>query len=98
MTATFRSTTLRWEGSRPMSERRRWSPSLEEARRARQLLTALPREQRQVIELAFFAGLTQAEIAARVNLPLGTVKGRQRLALRKLHRALVGPPQVALSG
>jgi RNA polymerase sigma-70 factor, ECF subfamily len=69
----------------------------EEGNRARQLLTSLPSEQRQVIELAFFSGLTQAEIAAKVNLPLGTVKGRQRLALTKLHRALAGPAQVALS-
>lgn len=70
----------------------------EERRRARQLLYSLPREQRQVIELAFFGGLTQAEIAVRVKLPLGTVKGRQRLALSKLHTALVGPPKAAVNG
>jgi RNA polymerase sigma-70 factor, ECF subfamily len=55
-----------------------------EAERLRQLLARLPRAQRQVIELAFFASLTHAEIADRLDLPPGTVKGRMRLGLRKL--------------
>jgi RNA polymerase sigma-70 factor, ECF subfamily len=50
----------------------------------RQLLQDLPAEQRQVINLAFFRGMTHSEIAAHLNLPLGTVKGRIRLALEKL--------------
>ncbi|HSO98278.1 MAG TPA: sigma-70 family RNA polymerase sigma factor [Solirubrobacteraceae bacterium] len=62
----------------------------DEAGRVRRLLLELPDEQRQVIELAFFKGLTQTEIAAWVKVPLGTVKGRQRLALNRLHRALAG--------
>jgi RNA polymerase sigma-70 factor (ECF subfamily) len=66
--------------------------------RARQLLTSLPREQRQVIELAYFGGLTQDQIAAKLEIPLGTVKGRQRLALTKLHRRLSGSPELALTG
>jgi RNA polymerase sigma-70 factor (ECF subfamily) len=62
----------------------------DEAGRIRRLLLELPDEQRQVIELAYFNGLSQTEIAASVKVPLGTVKGRQRLALNRLHRALAG--------
>jgi RNA polymerase sigma-70 factor (ECF subfamily) len=51
-------------------------------------LAELPREQREPIELAFVAGLTHAEIAARTSLPLGTVKGRVRLGLARLRRHL----------
>lgn len=51
-------------------------------------LAALPDEQRQVVTLAYFHGLTQDEIATRLKLPLGTVKGRARLALDRL-RTLV---------
>jgi RNA polymerase sigma-70 factor, ECF subfamily len=60
----------------------------DEAARIRQLLLELPDEQRQVIELAYFGGLSQTEIAEWVKIPLGTVKGRQRLALNRLHGAL----------
>jgi RNA polymerase sigma-70 factor, ECF subfamily len=47
-------------------------------------LAALPTEQRQTIELAYFAGLSQSEIAARTGSPLGTVKMRVKLAMGKL--------------
>ena len=47
-------------------------------------LAELPPEQREVIDLAYFAGYSQTEIAAKVGIPLGTVKGRARLGLRKL--------------
>ncbi|MBZ0302525.1 MAG: sigma-70 family RNA polymerase sigma factor [Anaerolineae bacterium] len=50
----------------------------------RDLLKDLPAEQRQAINLAFFRGLSHHEIAAQLNLPLGTVKGRIRLGLEKL--------------
>lgn len=52
-------------------------------------LATLPPEQRQVLELAYFEGLTQREIAERLSDPLGTVKTRARLALEKL-AALLG--------
>lgn len=53
-------------------------------------LAALPGEQRTVIELAYFGGLSQSEIARQVAIPLGTVKSRARLGLRQLRRLLEG--------
>jgi RNA polymerase sigma factor (sigma-70 family) len=50
----------------------------------RSALAQIPDEQRHVIELAYFGGFTQAEIAEREGIPLGTVKGRMRLGLQKL--------------
>ncbi|HKQ71431.1 MAG TPA: sigma-70 family RNA polymerase sigma factor [Polyangiaceae bacterium] len=47
-------------------------------------LGALPAEQRRVIELAYFEGLTQSEIAQNIDEPLGTIKTRVRLAMAKL--------------
>jgi RNA polymerase sigma-70 factor (ECF subfamily) len=47
-------------------------------------LTALPTEQRSAIELAFSRRLTDDQIAAVNSVPLGTVKGRARLGLRRL--------------
>ena len=51
-------------------------------------LGGLPDAQAQVIRLAFFGGLTHSEIAAELNLPQGTVKGRMRLGLDKLREAV----------
>lgn len=59
----------------------------EDSRCAQRLIETLPAEQRRVIELVYFRGYTQQEIATGTGIPLGTVKGRVRLALTKLREA-----------
>ncbi|HCI86391.1 MAG TPA: hypothetical protein DHV68_06050 [Dehalococcoidia bacterium] len=54
----------------------------------RAAMDELPEEQKNVIELSYFKGLTQTEIASKTGQPLGTVKTRMRLALKKLRSAL----------
>jgi RNA polymerase sigma-70 factor (ECF subfamily) len=61
-----------------------------DAERVRDAIAQLPREQREPIELGFFGGATQQEIARQTGLPLGTVKTRIRMGLRKLRNALEG--------
>jgi RNA polymerase sigma-70 factor, ECF subfamily len=56
----------------------------------RAALTMLTPDERQAIEATFFAGLTHAEAAARLNQPLGTIKTRIRSGLHKLRDALAG--------
>jgi RNA polymerase sigma-70 factor (ECF subfamily) len=56
----------------------------------RAAVAALPPEQQRAVELAFFSGLTQQEIAARLQEPLGTVKARIRRGLLKLREILGG--------
>lgn len=60
----------------------------ERRERVRNELQKLPPEQRQILEMAFYEGLTQSEIAAKADLPLGTVKTRTLLAMKKLRSAL----------
>ena len=50
----------------------------------REALNTLPQEQLKILELAYFSGYTHVEIAELVGLPLGTVKGRMRLGLKKI--------------
>jgi RNA polymerase sigma-70 factor (ECF subfamily) len=60
----------------------------DEARVVRSAMEELPSEQSQVIELAYFGGFTHVEIADMLETPVGTVKGRMRLGLRKLRDRL----------
>jgi RNA polymerase sigma-70 factor, ECF subfamily len=60
----------------------------DEAAIVRSALDVLPAEQLQVIELAYFGGFTHVEIAEMLEQPVGTVKGRMRLGLKKLREAL----------
>jgi len=60
----------------------------EQERAVARALEALPPDQRQLIECAYFAGLTQSELAARFGLPLGTVKTRVRTGMMALRRDL----------
>ncbi len=78
--AQFRSTELGPDRETEISQRRR---------RVVSALDTLPPEQRQVIELAFFSGLTHTELAAQLNQPLGTVKTRVRQGMIKMRELLV---------
>jgi len=67
----------------------------EEAGTVRDALSTLPADQCQVIELAYFGGFTHTEIAEILEAPVGTIKGRMRLGLKKM-RAHLGEGQVAV--
>jgi RNA polymerase sigma-70 factor (ECF subfamily) len=60
----------------------------ETADEVRGAISQLPDEQSKVIQLAYFGGFSQSEIAAMLNVPLGTVKGRMRLGLEKIRGEL----------
>jgi len=60
----------------------------EAAREVRGALKLLPADQLKVIELAYFGGLTHSEISDMLGMPLGTVKGRMRLAMEKIRGTL----------
>lgn len=60
-----------------------------EREKIRRALAELPDAQRQTLEVAFFEGLSYPEIAARENVPLGTIKSRAARALAALREALV---------
>ena len=66
----------------------------EESGTVRTALRSLPSDQSQVIELAYFGGFTHTEIADMLDAPVGTVKGRMRLGLKKM-RTQLGEGKVA---
>jgi RNA polymerase sigma-70 factor (ECF subfamily) len=75
----------------PLSSRENLASDVERSammQKVRSVLTVLPPEQRNAVELAYFEGLSQTEIADRTGDPLGTVKTRIRLALISLRKAL----------
>jgi RNA polymerase sigma-70 factor (ECF subfamily) len=66
---------------------------MSEHRRVRAAIRSLPDDQRKVIELAFYRGMTRQEIAQATGEPLGTIHTRARLALEKLRRELRQEPE-----
>jgi RNA polymerase sigma-70 factor, ECF subfamily len=58
--------------------------------RVQRAVSALPEHEREVVELAYWKGLSQSEVASRLQIPLGTVKTRTRAALARLAEALEG--------
>lgn len=66
-------------------------PRNDEALAVRKALDSLPVDQRQALELAYFDGLTQSEIAERLAQPLGTIKTRMRTGLMRLREVLAPP-------
>ena len=60
----------------------------ERSRKVRRALESLPRKQREVLETAYFTGLSYAEVAATLGEPLGTIKTRIRAGLTSLRRIL----------
>jgi RNA polymerase sigma-70 factor (ECF subfamily) len=75
------------EASAPTSEpseafAETWKNAQQE--QVREALNTIPHEQLKILELAYFSGYTHVEIAERLDVPLGTVKGRMRLGLQKL--------------
>ena len=85
--ASHRRTQDRIEASAPKSQpseafAESWRNSQSE--QVREALKTLPPEQLKILELAYFSGYTHVEIAKLLGLPLGTVKGRMRLGLKKM--------------
>ena len=62
--------------------------SRQKSARVREMLTQLPDEQRVVVSMSFLDGLSHSEIAEKLELPLGTIKSRIRLACKKLRESL----------
>jgi RNA polymerase sigma-70 factor (ECF subfamily) len=60
----------------------------QEAQALKGAMIELPEEQRQLVQLSYFEGMSQSEIAAHARLPLGTVKSRLRLAFNRLRLSL----------
>ncbi|MBX3014946.1 MAG: sigma-70 family RNA polymerase sigma factor [Caldilineaceae bacterium] len=92
-----RPQTLTWEPEEqaPLMDRYAQVPSVEttveqrwQQQQVRQSLAAIPEEQRVILELAYFEGMTQSEIAEHLALPIGTIKSRIRLGVEKLERLL----------
>ena len=86
-TASRRRTQEKVEASAPVSQpSEAFAETLRNSQReqVREALGTLPQEQLKILELAYFSGYTHVEIAELLSLPLGTVKGRMRLGLKKI--------------
>ena len=85
--ASRRRTQEKVEASAPRSQpSEAFAETLRNSQRdqVREALNTLPSEQLKILELAYFSGYTHVEIAELLRLPLGTVKGRMRLGLKKI--------------
>src|SRR5215216_3484843 len=85
--ASRRKTQERVEASAPRSQpSEAFAETLRNSQReqVREALNTLPPEQLKILELAYFSGYTHMEISNLLDLPLGTVKGRMRLGLKKI--------------
>jgi RNA polymerase sigma-70 factor (ECF subfamily) len=85
--ASRRRTQEKLEASAPKSQpSEAFSESWRNTQReqVREALGTLPKEQLKILELAYFSGYTHVEIAELLDVPLGTVKGRMRLGLKKI--------------
>jgi len=78
------------EPARPVEPDEAGHPGWQVHTRVHAALEGLPPDQRAAVQLAYFGGLTQSEIAARLGIPLGTVKTRLRLAFTRLRSSLAG--------
>ena len=90
--ASRRRTQERVEASAPRSQpseafSEAWKSAQRE--RVREALETLPQEQLKILELAYFSGYTHVEISDLLGVPLGTVKGRMRLGLKKLRTSTI---------
>lgn len=86
---TFRPAPLEVAEAQPSDEDTAVSAERNvEHRTVRDALEALPPAQRRTIELAYFGGYTHVELSELMGVPLGTVKGRMRIGLQKMRRAL----------
>ena len=89
-----RAPTVEPRARRPPEQETRFEPTDAEAlrreagREVRGALRDLPEDQSKVVQLAYFGGLSHSEIAEVLGMPLGTVKGRMRLAMEKMRATL----------
>lgn len=85
------------EPTSTLADADREDPTLEPDRKSiRRALAELPTEQREVLELAYFQGMTSSEIADRMGSPIGTVKSRTAAAIAKLRAVMERAPKEAM--